>query len=125
MEYSAFEVFDEKLELLIDANCLEPTSKEFIDLLADMILYYWKDGKYHTMQTPQPQAIRSQKVLLRKCIDAMNNHKMGFNKYWLATSQLICACIGEKREMEKVCDQRMKARLQVKTLQAKLDNEHG
>ena len=125
MEYSAFEVFDEKLELLSESNCLEPTNKEFIDLLSDMILYYWKDGKYHTMQTPQPQAIRSQKVLLRKCIDAMNNHKMGFNKYWIATTQLICACIGEKNEMEQVKDERMKARQKVKEIQAKLDNETG
>lgn len=125
MEYSAFEVFDEKLELLIEEQCLEPTSKEFIDLLSDMILYYWKDGKYHTMKTPQSQAVRSQKVLLRKCIIAMNNHKMEFNKYWLATCQLICACIGEKKEMEQVKDERMKARKKVKEIQAKLDNDKG
>ena len=31
MEYSAFEVFDEKLELLSEGNCLEPTNKEFIE----------------------------------------------------------------------------------------------
>lgn len=122
MEATAHEIYEECLMELSEKS-LEFDSEEFRDLLTDIILYYWKDGKYHSLQKPQPQKIRSQKNLLRKSIEAMNNHKMDFNKYWISLMQYICTCIEEKQEMDNVKDQRMKARQQVKALQAKLNNE--
>ena len=49
MEQTAHEIYEERLMELSEKS-LEFDSEEFRDLLTDIILYYWKDGKYHSLQ---------------------------------------------------------------------------
>jgi hypothetical protein len=79
---------------------IDINNEEFIDDLVKAILVYYKDGKYHHIDTfpkghpkwkkgganinAQPGNVRTERSHLRQAIITMTNSRSQFNKYWTA-----------------------------------------
>ena len=107
-----------------DLIVITPDSKEYNDILFDIITLYYNEGKYKKIEgLANTNAVNQGRAQIRKAIESFESGRQPFKKYWKCLMGAICDVLNEVTGIDKVKDQRMIYKCQVNELKKKMEYE--